>query len=135
MEVERVIYEREERVCIFRLPPTTASKGYQLSDWSDIIYEGAVKVLQKGRALRIVFTKKDGSVFAESKIPADPFEALIKTTDSSRGYALRLEKPTGGFAWVGLVFRDRNYSFDFNAAFVDYKNEQTRSEEVEKFTH
>ena len=41
----------------------------------------------------------------------------MKTEDSSRGYAVRLKKPTGGFLWIGIAFRDRNDAFDFGVVF------------------
>jgi hypothetical protein len=43
----------------------------------------------------------------------------VKTIDSSRGYAVRLENPKGGFLWVGVAFRDRNDAFDFGVVFQD----------------
>ena len=38
---------------------------------------------------------------------------MVKTNDSSRGFALRLENK-GRYAWVGLAFRDRSDAFDFS---------------------
>lgn len=40
--------------------------------------------------------------------------------DSSRGYAVRLENPKGGFFWVGVVFGDRNDALEFEAVLQDY---------------
>ena len=39
--------------------------------------------------------------------------------DSSRGYAVRLQKPNGGYLWIGVAFRDRNDAFDFGVVFQD----------------
>lgn len=52
-------------------------------------------------------------------MPENYKEAIVKTKDSSRGYAVRLENPRGGFIWVGVAFRDRNDAFDFGVAFQD----------------
>ena len=38
---------------------------------------------------------------------------MVKTNDSSRGFALRLEN-NGRYAWVGLAFRDRSDAFYFS---------------------
>lgn len=46
----------------------------------------------------------------------------MKTNDSSRGYAVRLENPKGGYLWVGVAFRDRNDAFDFGVVFQDYSD-------------
>ena len=53
-------------------------------------------------------------------MPTKHSEAIVKTLDSTRGYAVRLEKPGGGYLWVGTVFRDRNDAIDFGLAFQDF---------------
>jgi len=53
--------------------------------------------------------------------------------DSSRGYAIRLQNPKGGFVWIGTAFRDRNDSFDFNVAVTEYKEKKERELHPEKF--
>lgn len=101
------------------MPPLSTTKGYYLDDWKDMIWEGGVKVTEKNRVIRISFVDKHGKVFGETKVPENYKDAIVKTTDSSRGYAVRLENPKGGYVWVGVAFRDRNDAFDFGVAFQD----------------
>lgn len=72
----------------------------------------------------MTFIAKDGKIFASTKIPSNHNEAIIKTLDSSRGYAVRLQNPKGGYLWVGVAFRDRNDAFDFGVVFQDYNDRQ-----------
>lgn len=46
-------------------------------------------------------------------MPENYREAIQKTNDSARGYAVRLNNPKGGYYWIGVAFRDRNDAFDF----------------------
>jgi hypothetical protein len=43
------------QVCIFKIPPLNTSKGYCLSDWTDMIWEGQLKVIQINNKLEIRF--------------------------------------------------------------------------------
>jgi hypothetical protein len=119
---ELVLCNKTERVTIFKIPPLATSKGYYLDDWKEMIWEGGVKVTEKNRLLKIAFVDKHGKVFGETKVPHNYKEAIVKTNDSSRGYAVRLENPKGGFLWVGVAFRDRNDAFDFGVVFQDEAN-------------
>lgn len=55
-----------------------------------MIWEGGVKVTEKNRVIKISFVDKHGKVFGETKVPENYKEAIVKTNDSSRGYAVRL---------------------------------------------
>ena len=72
----------------------------------------------------MTFIAKDGKIFEKKKIPSNHNEAIVKTLDSSRGYAVRLQNPKGGYLWVGVAFRDRNDAFDFGVVFQDYNDRQ-----------
>ena len=69
--------------------------------------------------IKITFKDKQEKVFAETKVPPNYKEAIVKTKDSSRGYAVRLDNPKGGYLWIGVAFRDRNDAFDFGVLFPD----------------
>lgn len=90
-----------------------------------MLWEGGLKLVEKHKRLTLTFIDKNGKVFASSVLPNNPEEAIVKTVDSSRGYAVRLEKPNGGFFWVGVVFRDRNDAFDFGVAFKDFNEKNS----------
>ena len=85
-----------------------------------MIWEGGCRVTEKNSVITIAFVGKDGKSFAKTTVPSNYKEAIIKTKDSSRGYAIRLEKPGGGYLWIGTVFRDRNDAFDFGVIFQEY---------------
>ncbi len=116
---ELVLCNKTERVTIFKIPPLATSKGYYLDDWKEMIWEGGVKVTEKNGSSKIAFIDKQGKLFGETKVPPNYKEAIVKTIDSSRGYAVRLENPRGGYLWVGVAFRDRNDAFDFGVVFQD----------------
>lgn len=55
-----------------------------------MIWEGGCKVTEKSKVLTITFVSKDGKIFAQTNVPANYKDAIQKTQDSSRGYAVRL---------------------------------------------
>lgn len=87
-----------------------------------MIWEGGVRVTEKNKIIKVTFVDKTGKIFAETTLPSNPREAVVKTLDSSRGYAIRLQNPKGGFLWVGVGFRDRTDAFDFGATLQDYSD-------------
>jgi hypothetical protein len=103
------------------MPPLSQSKGFYLDDWKEMIWEGGVKVTEKNKVITVTFIGKDGKVFATTKVPPKITDAIVKTSDSSRGYAVRLDNPKGGYIWIGVAFRDRNDAFDFGVVFQDYQ--------------
>ena len=120
--LELVHCHKTERVTIFKIPLLSSSKGFYLDDWKEMIWEGGVKVTQKNKVITVTFIGKDGKIFASTKIPPNHNEAIMKTLDSSRGYAVRLQNPKGGYLWIGVAFRDRNDAFDFGVVFQDYSD-------------
>ena len=117
---ELTLCQKTERVTIFKMPPLSTTKDFHLDDWKEMIWEGGVKVTEKNKQITITFIDKKDNIFAQTKVPPNHKEAIIKTKDSTRGYAIRLEKPNGGFLWVGVAFRDRNDAFDFGLVFQDH---------------
>lgn len=86
-----------------------------------MIWQGGVKVTEKDKEITITFIDKSDKIFAQTKIKSDQVytDCIVKTMDSSRGYAVRLQKPNGGYLWIGVAFRDRNDAFDFGVVFQD----------------
>ena len=125
---ELVLCSKTERVILHRIPPVSISKDKYLDDWKEhMIWEGGLKLTEFNGILTISFISKDGKVFATSKLPQKISEAVEKTKDSSRGYAVRLSRPDGnGFEWIGIAFRDRNDAFDFGVAINDYSDRKTK---------
>ena len=65
-------------------------------------------------------------LYAKAQIPENFRSSVEKCVDSTRGYALKVTHDDGRFAWVGLVFHDRNSAFDFYACFEEYLKRKTK---------
>lgn len=87
-----------------------------------------MKVVGKGHTVIVQFLNPDNTLFAAAPMPEDHNQALVRCTDSSRGYAIRLTDPKGKHIWLGMVFGDRNDSFDFHTCLEDF--EKTRDMEL-----
>ena len=103
------------------------SKDKYLDDWKEhMIWEGGLKLTEINNTLTITFVSKDGKLFAKSELPQNIHEAVEKTKDSSRGYAIRMLRPDGnGYEWVGVVFRDRNDAFDFGVVINEHATKKS----------
>jgi len=53
--VERTLCQIRS-VHVFKIPPRTSAGGYRASDWKDEVWQGAVKIVQKGLDAAIVLT-------------------------------------------------------------------------------
>jgi len=89
--------------------------------------------MAKGHRCTVYLQNYDGSLFAAASIPENYEQAVVKCADSSRGYALRLQDPSGKTAWVGVVFTERNDSFDFNACFQDFEKNRDMELNPQKY--
>lgn len=123
-----MLCSKTERVCLHRIPSISISREHFLDNWKEsMIWEGGLKLTENNGVLAISFISRDGKVFAASRLPEKIAEAVEKTKDSSRGYAVRLTRPDGnGFEWVGVAFRDRNDAFDFGVAINDYADRKAK---------
>lgn len=71
----------------------------------------------------VEFVNLDETVFAECIVdPENPEGSVQKTVDSTRGWAVKLASPDGRFAWVGMIFKERNHSVDFNDSFQKFRH-------------
>ena len=52
MEEEYVVFYKEERTCIFKLPPTSTSKGYYLDDWKEMVFDGSLLIIRCSQSFR-----------------------------------------------------------------------------------
>ena len=119
---------RKENVNVFRLPQVNVSKGHYLDSWKDKIWRGNVHIKTDEEFLTVELVSYDGSLYAKAKIPTNYSTSVEKCKDSSRGYALKITNDNDNrFAWVGLVFHDRNAAFDF---FVTFDEQLRRKNKV-----
>ena len=88
------------------------------------MWTGYTRVLMEGsEKCKIQLVNEDGSLFAQTTIKDDNWEAFVqRTIDSSRFFALLLvNEQTGQRANIGLQFPERNDSFDFTGALEQFK--------------
>ena len=87
----------------------------------------------KGQRCIIYLNNYDGSLFATCNVPESYEQGVVKCADSSRGYALRLQDPSGKIAWIGTVFPERNDAFDFNECFKDFEKNRDMELNPQKY--
>ena len=95
------------------------------------IYGNCTLLLENSVKCRIQFLNEtDKSLFAESVLEdGTAYDNLItRAYDSTRAFAITLISATGQKAPVGVLFPERNDSFDFQAALDEF----TRSYKAEK---
>lgn len=94
-----------------------------------------MKLVAKNNSLIVQFINKDDKkVYAQGPIPANIEEAVQKTVDSQRGFAVRLQKG-GQFAWVGVAFRDRNDAYDFHVYINEFYQKLDRERNPAKYAY
>lgn len=108
---------------VFKLPPRqTVSVGWRGADWTEKVWQGTIKVVERGDTTAILLVDKDkGSIFAVCPVKEGAVDRCI---DSSRYFVLRIENAGGRHMFIGVAFNERNDAFDFNAALEDSKREK-----------
>lgn len=115
---------------VFKLPPRqTVSVGWRGADWKDKIWQGTVKVVERGDDTAVVLVNpKDLSVFAVCPVAGTGGEngggAVDRCIDSSRYFVLRIENDQGRHMYIGVAFNERSDAFDFNTALEDSRREK-----------
>jgi len=116
---------------VFKLPPRPTSGGWRGGDWRDEVWQGTVKVVERGQAtLVLLVDRTSGDIFAVCPIKDG---AVDRCVDSSRYFVLRIENANGRHMFIGVAFNERNDSFDFNTSLEDARREREAAKEpVEK---
>lgn len=132
MDYEHILLQKKG-VKVYNIPPMTTSKGHYLDSWKNKITELNMKITAKGHKCTVFLINYDGSLFAAAPIPDNYEQAVVKCVDSSRGFALRVQDPSGRNAWLGIAFVEINDSFDFQAAFQDFEKNRDMELHPEKY--
>mmetsp|Transcript_3090 Transcript_3090/g.8501 ORF Transcript_3090/g.8501 Transcript_3090/m.8501 type:complete len:228 (+) Transcript_3090:123-806(+) len=115
---------------VFKLPPRAQSGGWRGADWSDEVWQGTVKVVERGEmTLVLLVDRTSGDIFAVCPIKDG---AVDRCVDSSRYFVLRIENENGRHMFVGMAFNERNDAFDFNTSLEDARREQEAAKEPHK---
>ncbi|GMH79675.1 hypothetical protein TrST_g7905 [Triparma strigata] len=110
---------------VFKLPPRSSSAGWRGADWTEEVWQGLVKVVERGGKCAIILVSEEGVTFAVCPVKEG---AVDRCVDSSRYFVLRIENAQGRHMFIGLAFNERNDAFDFNTALSD----SAREKEAEK---
>mmetsp|Transcript_31504 Transcript_31504/g.74126 ORF Transcript_31504/g.74126 Transcript_31504/m.74126 type:complete len:228 (+) Transcript_31504:86-769(+) len=115
---------------VFKLPPRAQSGGWRGADWRDEVWQGTVKVVERGEmTLVLLVDRTSGDIFAVCPIKDG---AVDRCVDSSRYFVLRIENENGRHMFVGMAFNERNDAFDFNTSLEDARREQEAAKEPQK---
>eukprot|EP00542_Grammatophora_oceanica_P017626 CAMPEP_0194034782 /NCGR_PEP_ID=MMETSP0009_2-20130614/7207_1 /TAXON_ID=210454 /ORGANISM="Grammatophora oceanica, Strain CCMP 410" /LENGTH=340 /DNA_ID=CAMNT_0038675843 /DNA_START=420 /DNA_END=1442 /DNA_ORIENTATION=+ len=108
---------------VFKLPPRqSASVGWRGADWKDKVWQGTVKVVERGELTAVLLVDRTkGSIFAVCPVKEG---AVDRCVDSSRYFVLRIENANGRHMFIGVAFNERNDAFDFNTALEDSRRER-----------
>eukprot|EP01017_Pseudomicrothorax_dubius_P035438 TRINITY_DN495_c0_g1_i7.p1 TRINITY_DN495_c0_g1~~TRINITY_DN495_c0_g1_i7.p1 ORF type:complete len:273 (-),score=62.85 TRINITY_DN495_c0_g1_i7:110-928(-) len=125
---------QKRNILLYKIPPVLTAKGHYLNEWKEAVWQGNLRVAAKGDRAFVYFLDDAQQIYAVCPV-ADNIESSIqKCVDSSRGYAVRIEDPASKrYMWVGLAFRDRNDSFDFNVCFEDFKKHKDMDKNPAKY--
>jgi hypothetical protein len=112
---------------VFKLPPRPTSGGWRGADWREEVWQGTVKVVERGEmTLVLLVDKNTGQMFAVCPIKDG---AVDRCVDSSRYFVLRIENANGRHMFIGMAFNERNDAFDFNTSLEDAKRERQAEQE------
>ncbi|CEL91766.1 unnamed protein product [Vitrella brassicaformis CCMP3155] len=126
-ELEYALLQKGE-VFVYKIPPRP-SVGHRAEDWKNPIWQGKLQIVAKGDRCTVkLVDRSSGQLFAMCPVPENYEEAIERTVDSSRYFALRIDDGKGRHAYIGMGFEDRNDAFDFNATLNDF----ARRREVER---
>ena len=108
---------------VFKLPPRqSASIGWRGADWKEKVWQGTVKVVERGELTAVLLVDKTkGSIFAVCPVKEG---AVDRCVDSSRYFVLRIENANGRHMFIGVAFNERNDAFDFNTSLEDSRRER-----------
>lgn len=116
---------QKKPVNVFQIPPAASAQGHCSADWrGKQIWTGSCQIMHElNTCCKIQLVNEDQSVFAASTITdGSTYDTHItRAYDSSRAFALVLVSDSGQRATVGLMFPERNDSFDFINALDNFK--------------
>lgn len=107
---------------VFKLPTRQTAGGWRGADWTQEVWQGTLKVVERGPLTVILLVEKtNGSIFAVCPVKDG---AVDRCVDSSRYFVLRVENEQGRHMYIGLAFNERNDAFDFNTSLEDSRREK-----------
>ena len=112
-------------VTCFQIPPVQTAKGHCSQEWSGKqMWTGNVRIIMIDSLIcKIQLINEDGSLFAQSVLQdGTSYDVEVQRAyDSLRAFGLLLLSDNGQKALIGIIFPERNDSFDFIAALEEYR--------------
>ena len=116
---------QKRQVNVFQIPPAASAQGHCSADWrGKQICTGKCQVMHELKhSCKIQLINDDDTMFAQSTITdGSTYDTHItRAYDSSRAFAIVLVSAEGQRATIGIMFPDRNDSFDFIQAMDNFK--------------
>lgn len=107
---------------VFKLPPRPTAGGWRGADWTQEVWQGTVKVVERDDVtLVLLVDRANGKIFAVCPVKEG---AVDRCVDSSRYFVLRIENENGRHMFIGVAFNERNDAFDFNTSLEDSARER-----------
>ena len=123
---------------VYQIPPLKSESGHRANDWNvdKWLWSGRLRVVSCGALLKVILEDAtSGELFATCPCKDPHSKAVDPVVDSSRYFVLRIESGDGKHAFIGMGFRDRNESYDFNATLQDHWRSVEREKEAVSYTH
>lgn len=112
---------------VFKLPPRPTAGGWRGADWTEEVWQGTVKVVERDDVtLVLLVDRANGNIFAVCPVKEG---AVDRCVDSSRYFVLRIENENGRHMFIGMAFNERNDAFDFNTSLEDSARERAKAKE------
>ena len=78
---------------VFKIPPRKTAGGHLAKEWTDDVWQGRLRIIQKGKEASIYLVDKDtGATFATCPVRDGSVE---RAADSSRYFVLRIQNANG----------------------------------------
>jgi hypothetical protein len=90
-------------VFVFKIPATSSAAGHRAKDWTNQVWDGTLKVLQKSDKALIQLVGRDGKLFAMAPVTIDGPPAYEPVPDSSRYFVLRISDGKGALLPMPLL--------------------------------
>eukprot|EP00965_Chrysotila_dentata_P183514 6060043-Pleurochrysis_carterae.AAC.1 len=122
LDVESTLWTCKE-CYVYQIPPLKNESGHRANDWdvNKWLWSGKLVVVAVRDTIEIrLIDEGTGNLFAMCPMPAATSKNVDPVIDSSRYFVLRIDDGKGRHAFIGLGFRDRSDSYDFNATLQDH---------------
>lgn len=108
---------------VYHIPPLKSESGHRANDWdvNKWLWSGKLCVYAIGNIMQVrLLDATGGGLFAMCPVTEPSSKAIDPVVDSSRYFVLRIDDGKGRHAFIGMGFRDRDDSYNFNATLQDH---------------